>query len=186
MTSLPPIPSWDGLHPLIVHFPVALLLVAPLFLLAGILLPPDRGRAALIAGLTLLVLGTAGTWIAVATGEAAGESAERSGAINVLLEQHESLAERTKVMFSGLTVALLAILFAPSMLRRPLARRPQAMVLGAFLVIYAAGAALLANAAHQGGRLVHELGVRATVASSPAAPTVSTSASGEPVDRDDD
>ena len=28
MIDLPPVPTWDGLHPLIIHFPIALLLVA--------------------------------------------------------------------------------------------------------------------------------------------------------------
>ena len=35
MIEFPPIPSWDGLHPLIVHFPIALLLVAPLLVVLG-------------------------------------------------------------------------------------------------------------------------------------------------------
>jgi hypothetical protein len=38
----------------------------------------------------------------------------------------------------------------------------------AFLVLYSAGALLLVNTAHNGGRLVHEFGVRAMVTSTPA------------------
>ena len=64
-------------------------------------------------------------------------------------------------MFTVLTVALAAILLAPNALRRPLARVPQTMLLGLFLIAYLAGAALLANTAHAGGRLVHQLGVQA-------------------------
>ena len=37
----------------------------------------------------------------------------------------------------------------------------------AFLVLYSAGALLLVNTAHNGGRLVHEFGVRAMVAPTP-------------------
>jgi uncharacterized membrane protein len=33
MTQLPMIPSWDGLHPLMIHFPIVLFLWAPVFLL---------------------------------------------------------------------------------------------------------------------------------------------------------
>ena len=61
MIALPPIPTWEGLHPLVVHFPIALLLVAPWLVLLGALLAPSRGRPWLFAALTLLALGTAGT-----------------------------------------------------------------------------------------------------------------------------
>ena len=36
MIQLPPIPGWYELHPLVVHFPIALLLIAPLFVLLGL------------------------------------------------------------------------------------------------------------------------------------------------------
>jgi|CXWL01.1.fsa_nt_gi uncharacterized membrane protein len=179
MLALPPVPSWDALHPLIVHFPVALLLVAPLFLLAGLAMKPERGRPAILAGLVLLVLGTAGAWFAIATGEAAGEAAERLPGVNAMLEQHESLAEQTRTVFTGLTVALAAILFGPRLLRRPLARAPQAVILSAFLACYLGGAALLANTAHHGGRLVHELGVRAPMAAGPTLASATAGAAGD-------
>lgn len=169
MIALPPIPTWEGLHPLVVHFPIALLLVAPLLVLLGALLAPPRGRPWLFAALTLLVLGTAGTYLAVASGEATGELAERAPGVSPVLEQHEELAETTRAVFTGLTLALAAILFAPTLLRKPLAFAPNALLLALFLVAYAGGAVVLANTAHAGGRLVHELGVRAPVASTAGA-----------------
>ena len=51
MIQMPPIPSWDGLHPLIIHFPIALLLVAPLLVLIGALLKPEKGRPVLYVAL---------------------------------------------------------------------------------------------------------------------------------------
>ena len=51
MIQMPPIPSWDGLHPLIIHFPIALLLVAPLLVLVGALLKPEKGRPVLYVAL---------------------------------------------------------------------------------------------------------------------------------------
>jgi uncharacterized membrane protein len=183
--GLPPLPGWTGLHPLVVHFPVALLLVAPLFVLVGLLLGAPRNRSWLAAALALLALGTVGAWFAVATGEAAGTLAERSAQINAALEHHEALAERTRAVFTVLTAALAAILLAPAALRRPLARVPQTTLLGLFLVAYLAGAALLANTAHAGGRLVHQLGVRALVADTgpfAPAPAATGTAEGEAED----
>jgi hypothetical protein len=77
MFQLPPIPSWAGLHPLMIHFPIALLLVAPLFIVAGAILSPRKSRPAMMAALLLMVLGTVSIFVAVESGEAAGRIAER-------------------------------------------------------------------------------------------------------------
>lgn len=161
MIQLPPIPAWNALHPLIVHFPIALLLVAPLFILIGVLLQPGKGRAYLFAALILMGLGTGAVFLALETGEAAAQAAERVPGVKAVLESHEDLAESTRVVFSGLTLLFAAILLLPRLLRRGpawLAGRALPMV---FLVLYGAGMIVLANTAHNGGRLVHEFGVRA-------------------------
>ena len=165
MSGLPALPSWDGLHPLIVHFPIALLLIAPLFVLIGIL--GRRSRAFLWAALLLMAIGTTATFFAVSTGEAAGKLAERTPQINAVLERHEELAEATRALFSALTLLFAAIVAAPSVFRR--LRRPafEIVLPLLFLVCYGAGVAVLANTAHNGGRLVHELGVQALMAPGP-------------------
>lgn len=167
MIALPPIPNWQGLHPLVVHFPIALLLTAPLFIVIGAL-RKRGGSSFLIAALVLMSLGTTGTFVAAATGEAAGRIAERSPEINVVLEQHEELAETTRIAFSVLTAIFAAIVLVPPMLRRGSNRLISTALPLVFLVLYAAGALLLANTAHNGGRLVHELGVKALVAQTAA------------------
>ena len=160
MFTLPPIPGWDALHPLIIHFPIALLLVAPILVLLGILLR-KQSRGLLIAALVVMALGTIATYFAVATGEAAGELAERTPGVAAVLERHEELAQTTRAIFTALTIGFAAILFVPSILKKGLGRKSTAVVNLAFLVLYAGGAILLANVAHQGGRLVHEYGVHA-------------------------
>ena len=37
MIQFPTIPSWDALHPLVIHFPIALLLVVPFLIVVGAL-----------------------------------------------------------------------------------------------------------------------------------------------------
>jgi uncharacterized membrane protein len=171
MVQLSAIPSWNELHLLIIHFPIALLLVAPLFMIAGAVLGASRGRAFLVSAFVLMALGTASLFVAVETGEAASKLAVRTPEIKAVIEQHEELAETTEILFSVLTVAFAALIFAPRLLRRELSSRFQASLLGVFLLFYATGAVFLVNTAHQGGRLVHELGIDAPVASSEAANT---------------
>ncbi len=173
MIQFPPLPSWDGLHPLIVHFPIALLLVAPLFVLIGALLKPAKAGPSLLSALALMALGTAALFVAVETGEAAAQLAERNPQISAVLEQHQHLAERARVAFAMLTVVLAVIVLLPRMLRRPPSRVVTSVLPLVFLVLHGAGSLLLVNAAHNGGRLVHELGVRALVAPS-ADPTPTT------------
>ncbi len=182
MIDLPPVPSWDALHPLVVHFPVALLLVAPLLVLLGLILEPKRGRGLLASALVLMVLGTVAAWVAVGTGEAAGRLAERTPAVNAILEHHEELAESVRLVFTTLTVVFAAVLFLPGLLRRPLGRAATSSILVVFLAFYAVGALLLANTAHNGGRLVHEQGVHALMAPSP--PSLETARLNRP-DSDD-
>src|SRR5579864_6934904 len=156
MIQFPPIPAWDAFHPLIVHFPIALLLVAPLFIVMGALLQPEKGRAYMFAALILMAVGTSAVFVALETGEAAAKLAERTPEINAVLEHHEQLAELTRVVFSALTVLLAAILLLPLLLRRStgwLVGRALPLI---FLVFYGAGTLLLVNTAHNGGRLVQE------------------------------
>lgn len=156
----PPIPSWDGLHPIIIHFPIALLLVAPIIILIGIFLPKSS-RSFLISAFILMLIGTIATFVAVSTGGAAGELAEHANNAESVLEQHEELAETTQAVFAALTVIFAVIVFAPMLFKKELSRMVLIPLNLAFLVFYGAGAVLLMNTAHQGGRLVHEFGVQA-------------------------
>lgn len=164
---LPPIPGWDGAHPLIIHFPIALLLVAPVFVLLGAL-RGNAGRAFSAAALVLIAAGAAGTFIAVATGVAGAELVTRTPQIAATLERHEHLAETTRLLFSALTVIFSATVLLPRFLRKPLEGGARLAVHLIFLALYSAGAMYLANTAHQGGRLVHEFGVQAMIATGPA------------------
>lgn len=179
MQALPPIPSWTELHPLVIHFPIALLLVAPLFIIAGIIANPQKGRSFLTAALVLMLLGTAGAFLAIATGEAAGEAAERTPAVSAVLERHEDLAEMTRIVFTVLTLLFAAILFLPRLLKREPSGVTARVLPLAFLLFYSAGAVILVNTAHNGGRLVHELGVHAGITQSNGASQ--SPASGQPV-----
>ena len=71
MGHLPPLPTWQELHPLVIHFPIALLLVAPLFIFLGAVLRKERSRVFLISALILMLLGTATLYLATQTGQAA-------------------------------------------------------------------------------------------------------------------
>lgn len=175
METLPPIPNWTELHPLVIHFPIALLLVAPIFIIIGIIVNPLKGRPFFIAALVLMLLGTAGAFLAIATGEAAGEIAERTPAVSVVLERHEDLAEMTRIVFSVLTLLFAAILLLPRLLMREAPVATARVLPLAFLMFYTAGAVILVNTAHNGGRLVHELGVHAGITqSNGTTPTVSS------------
>lgn len=163
LQALPPVPGWNELHPLVIHFPIALLLVAPLFIIVGVIANPQKGRPFLVAALVLMLLGTFGAFLAIATGEAAGEIAERTPAVSAVLERHEDLAEMTRIVFSVLTLLFAAILFLPRILKREASALTARILPLAFLLLYSTGSVILVNTAHNGGRLVHELGVGAAV-----------------------
>lgn len=168
MFDLPSIPTWEALHPLVVHFPIALLLSVPIFVVIGAALSPSKGRPYLIAAMVLLLAGTASILVAVETGEAAGELAERATAIQRVLENHQSLAESTRSVFSVLSLIFVVLMTVPWLLKKANTRLATTILPLAFLVLYSAGVHLLVHTAHNGGRLVHEFGVRAMVSQTPA------------------
>ncbi len=174
MFQLPSVPGWDGLHPLIIHFPIALLFAAPVFVFLGAILGPRRGRGMLYAALLLMVLGTVSIFFAIETGEAAGKLADRTPEINAMLEHHEGLAERTRLTFSILTVVFAGILAVPVIRKREPKRVVATVLPLVFLAVYGAGMVVLANTADHGGRLVHELGVHAVIPADPSHPQAST------------
>lgn len=161
MLQFPSLPSWDSMHPLIIHFPIALLLLSPLFILISAIMRPPKGRPYMIAALLVLVLGTGSPFIAGSTGHAASELAERGGAVDAVLEAHEDLASETQIVFAGLSAILLGMFFVPRAFRRQESRLFSTFLPLAFLALYGVGFIFLVNTAHAGGRLVHEFGVHA-------------------------
>lgn len=161
---LPPWPDWDGLHPFVVHFPVALLLVAPVFILLGL---PARPQSAAFrtAALILLAGATASIVIAISTGKAAGELADHTPAINALMVRHLALADATRNACAALTVLYALLLVLPRFVKamaRPVAGVVSQIV---FLALLLAACVLVVNTSHLGGRLVHQLGVHAIMPS---------------------
>lgn len=159
----PPIPEWDAIHPLIVHFPIALLLIAPIFVIMG-LAARKTSTPFFLSALVLMVCGTVAAFIAVETGEAAGELAIRTGGVGPVLERHEDLAETTLTIFTILTIVFAIMAIGPIFLPKPINRPIVVTAYVLFLLSYVAGTAVLANTGHQGARLVHEFGVQAMIA----------------------
>jgi len=151
----------DALHPLMVHFPIALLLVAPVFVILAIAWKRNELPISITA-LILMALGTIGAFVAAASGEAAEDNVSGAAA-RAVLDRHEDLATTVEITFSALTLLFAALLFLPRLFHHPLRRLTMVSATIVFLGLYLAGAILLAVAAHQGGRLVHEFGVRSPV-----------------------
>ena len=143
------IPAWaPNLHPLIVHFPIALLFAAGAVDLAGLLM---RGRRPVRDAATWLYIAGAVTAVAAYfTGDAAAKAMALSPDVTALVEAHAGWAFRATWLFAFFASLRLAM----SYILRP--RR--SLRLGA-LVIALAGLGALAQTALHGRRLVFEQGI---------------------------
>ncbi|HJV49248.1 MAG TPA: DUF2231 domain-containing protein [Geothrix sp.] len=147
---------FNHLHPAIVHFPIALLTVAPAIFLLGALWPAQR-RGVHAVALGLLLMGVLGGLAALITGEAAQSFARRTPELRAALDHHEELAEGTLWIFGTLAAAWCAHLGLVRLRRRELP-----LVLGRTLFILwmllsACGVVGLVLTGHEGGRMVHVL-----------------------------
>ena len=179
-TSLfPPIPTFDQLHPLVIHFPIALVLVTPV-VVALALAWHKQARVLLVVATLLMVMASAAAVVAVQSGKAASGYAENVPGAGPVLDDHAKMGTRARNATLALTGALALGAALAWRGGEKLSRKFILIGGGAYLAVHAAGALVVANAAHEGGRLVHEFGVRAwPTPPAPAPPAnVSTSTPG--------
>ena len=167
------IPSWDGVHPAMVHFPIALLFAAPILLFVS-LFTRRAWRSWAIASLLLMVAGTVAVWLAAASGHAAAQLVDKTPSLERAIGRHESLAITVRNLFTLMTVAFGLLMVLHAALKKPMPTALRTTVHVLFLAGYVVCAIQLAGAADRGGRLVHEAGIRALVG--PAVATASTPA----------
>jgi hypothetical protein len=147
----------------VIHFPIALLFVTPVFVLLAALLG-KYGRWFGLVALMLLVMGTLSGAVAVSSGDAAFDVLEdvEDGGWEVV-EEHQQAAKNVQTMFIGLTI-LYAILFAiPLVISKLNIWKYWFLANLVFLALLMVVNLQLAHAAHLGGRLVHQYGARAVL-----------------------
>jgi uncharacterized membrane protein len=138
----------ESAHPLVVHFPIALLLTAVcLDGLALVLKRPSLHRIALWN----LSLGTLGAGVAVWTGYRAADIAKHSFEIHQVMELHRKLGIATLILGSSAVIWRL-------WKRDCLTNRARILA----LLVMLAMVGTLSFGAHLGGRLVYEFGVGGT------------------------
>jgi uncharacterized membrane protein len=151
------------IHPLTVHFPVALLLCGTgvwiLALITHIGPSSEIPRRLRWFGLGMIVLGTIAGLAALKTGELAEEVVNQVICDPELTNSHEDWADRTMIIFAaGLVIAL----FQESsvLLNRLFGRSRWPVLSGQLLatIVFIAGAACLTWTGHLGGKLVYEQG----------------------------
>jgi len=101
MTELPDFWRTEVFHPLSVHFPIVLLLMATLFKLINLWSTKstwDQG------GRFMLLLGVIGIWIAIYTGDLADGIVSRQLCDPTVLKEHENFAYTTAWIFTGALV----------------------------------------------------------------------------------
>lgn len=150
-------PSWSHIHPLLVHFPIALLLVAPLLVFLGLLWPSQRAGIH-FAALVLLVLGTCGALLAWASGEAAASLAQRTPELRATLARHERSGQLTALSFGGLTLLFTLLWLWPLVRKRKTCGGGMLVLYLLWLAASLLGMASLARTGHLGGHMVHDLG----------------------------
>lgn len=144
------------LHPMLVHFPIALLFVSVLFDVTSTVFTRESLREGAFWLLGLGFLG--GIAAAIAGGQAEG-AAEKAGVAEALIETHETLAY--------LTLGMMAVLLLYRLLLR---NRFTTRAFATYLVAAAFGLVAVSATGHTGGNLVYEHGAGVNTAQVPLHP----------------
>lgn len=146
------IPQWvPNIHPLLVHFPIAILIVAFLLDVASFFI----SRRYVWWNQTMITLlyaaGTAFTLITYYSGQEAAEGINLPPGARVVLHQHSVLGLYTLVFFGFYITVRLALTWNRDTIKRGL---HAGLIIGAFV-----GLGLLYATAEHGGELVYGYGV---------------------------
>jgi uncharacterized membrane protein len=143
--NVSPLPGW---HPLVVHFPLALVLVAtPLLLAARLLRSEAIASTAAMVGTWNLCIGAVAALFALATGLGAVLDLDVDAATHQAISLHMKWA-----MFSTLVLVLLAVWRGAGTAQ---GSRPSWV----FIIVLLAAAAALVVTGYRGGENVYEFGV---------------------------
>jgi len=158
------IPQWaPNIHPLLVHFPIAILVIAFLFDVVSFFIPgkgrpqeeTQMSRLAKRLNPTIVTLlylvGTVFTLITYYSGQAAAEGIKLPTGAKEVLHQHSELALYTLLFFGFYVTIRLALTWDHDTIKRGL---HAGLVIGAFI-----GLGLLYVTAEHGGELVYGYGV---------------------------
>ena len=148
------VPDWaPNIHPLLVHFPIALLIAAAGLDVVGWIF--RRHKPLRQAATLLYVLGTGAAVAAYVTGRAASQAVWLPGMAHAILTQHWDWAFRTVWFFAGVTGVRLVLL-------RPSRRDPSPTIVAALVLAGLVGIGLLLETGDRGGQLVYQHGVGTT------------------------
>ncbi|HKL38098.1 MAG TPA: DUF2231 domain-containing protein [Bacteroidales bacterium] len=154
MESLPSMWRTELMHPLFVHFPIALLIFATLALLVVRLNLWPRHQASIRGGgLLMLFSGVVLAWVSVYSGVQADGVVGREVCDPTVLEDHERLAFGASYLFSAAAI----IEIAGSLLQKqkwyPAIRR---FLVAGVLILHLLGAATIGYVGHLGAKLVYQ------------------------------
>ncbi|MGA7837529.1 MAG: DUF2231 domain-containing protein [Ignavibacteriaceae bacterium] len=132
------------LHPMIIHFPIALLMIGFLADLTGVVLKKEFFTT---AGFYLLIFGTIGVIAAYISGNFAGEGIEEAGSLKQALENHEHAAQLSLWLMVATAVVRIAIVTA---------KKYTGIFKYAALVLFLAGVLSIVRTGYYGGELVYK------------------------------
>ena len=132
------------LHPMIVHFPIALVMVGFLFDAVSFFFKKDFFSK---AGFYLLILGTLGVIAAYFSGQYAGSGITEAGTLKEALETHEEAAELTLWLMTG--AALVRIAFV-------LLKKYSGALKGVAFALFLLGVISIVRTGAYGGELVYK------------------------------
>jgi len=142
------------LHPMVIHFPIALLIIGFASDLSGLVLRSEWLKR---AGLMLLILGAVAAAAAVKTGSMQEETILKPATMEATIETHEESGETTMWFFLVLAAARAAAAGF-----KKLSTAPHVVL----ILAWAVGLALLTRTAYYGGELVYRHGAGVGVGAS--------------------